>query len=48
MWLGTAGVFISDSDCGILMAPYVSRFGLFEIAMGIPLQPDKESINGHG
>ncbi|MCE5212373.1 MAG: MBL fold metallo-hydrolase [Deltaproteobacteria bacterium] len=43
-WLGTAGVLIADGDCGILIDPYVSRFGLFKIALGIPLQPDKESI----
>lgn len=43
-WLGTAGVLVSDGDCGILIDPYVSRFGLFKIALGIPLQPDKESI----
>lgn len=43
-WLGTAGGFISDGDTGILIDPYVSRFCLFKIALGIPLRPDKESI----
>lgn len=43
-WLGTAGVFISDGDTGILIDPYVSRFGIFKIAMGLPLQPDKEAV----
>lgn len=43
-WMGTAGVLVSDGDCGILIDPYVSRFGLFKIALNIPLQPDKESI----
>jgi L-ascorbate metabolism protein UlaG (beta-lactamase superfamily) len=43
-WLGTAGVLISDGDCSILIDPYVSRFGLFKIFLGIPLQPDNESI----
>ncbi|MGB5217946.1 MAG: hypothetical protein WBN66_06570 [Smithella sp.] len=43
-WLGTAGVLISDGATGILIDPYVSRFGLFKIALNIPLQPDKASI----
>jgi L-ascorbate metabolism protein UlaG (beta-lactamase superfamily) len=44
LWLGTAGVLISDSQTGILIDPYVSRFGLFKIATGLPLQPDKETV----
>jgi L-ascorbate metabolism protein UlaG (beta-lactamase superfamily) len=44
IWLGTAGVLISDGYTGILIDPYVSRFGIFKIAMGLPLQPDKENI----
>ena len=43
-WLGTAGVLISDRETDILIDPYVSRFGLFKIAMGLPLQPNKESV----
>jgi L-ascorbate metabolism protein UlaG (beta-lactamase superfamily) len=43
-WLGTAGVLISDGDTGILIDPYVSRFGLFKIATGFPLQPNKEAV----
>jgi len=44
MWLGTAGVFISDSDTGILIDPYVSRFGILKVAAGLPLHPDRDAI----
>jgi L-ascorbate metabolism protein UlaG (beta-lactamase superfamily) len=40
-WLGTAGVLVSDGTTGILIDPYVSRFGFLKIAMGLPLQPNK-------
>lgn len=43
-WLGTAGVLISDGLAGILIDPYVSRFGFLKIAMGLPLQPDKALV----
>jgi L-ascorbate metabolism protein UlaG (beta-lactamase superfamily) len=43
-WLGTAGVLVSDGLTGILIDPYVSRFGFFKIAMGLPLQPDKTLV----
>lgn len=44
IWLGTAGVLISDGDTGFLIDPYVSRFGIFKIALNLPLTPDKESV----
>ena len=40
-WLGTAGMLVSDGLAGILIDPYVSRFGFLKIAMGLPLLPDK-------
>ena len=43
MWLGTAAVLISDGDTGILIDPYVSRFGLIKIALGFPLRPKREA-----
>ena len=43
-WMGTAGVFISDGDTGILIDPYVSRFGIFKIFLGLNLQPNKEAV----
>jgi L-ascorbate metabolism protein UlaG (beta-lactamase superfamily) len=43
-WLGTAGVLVSDGATGILIDPYVSRFGFFKIAMGLHLQPNKALV----
>lgn len=43
-WLGTAGVLVSDGLTGILIDPYVSRFGFLKVAMGLPLQPDKALV----
>lgn len=44
IWLGTAGVLVSDGVTGILIDPYVSRFGFFKIAMGLHLQPNKDLV----
>jgi L-ascorbate metabolism protein UlaG (beta-lactamase superfamily) len=44
IWLGTAGVLITDSETGILIDPYVSRFGIFKIALSLPLQPNKDAV----
>lgn len=44
-WLGTAGVFISDGQSGILIDPYVSRFGMAEVFFGRPLEPKKDTIH---
>ncbi len=43
-WLGTAGLFISDRKTGILIDPYVSRFGMIKVLFQRPLEPDKELI----
>jgi L-ascorbate metabolism protein UlaG (beta-lactamase superfamily) len=43
-WLGTAGVLVSDGLNGILIDPYVSRFGFLKVAMGLPLKPDKALV----
>lgn len=43
-WLGTAGVLISDEKTGILIDPYVSRFGMLKVGLGMPLNPDRELI----
>jgi L-ascorbate metabolism protein UlaG (beta-lactamase superfamily) len=43
-WLGTAGVLVSDGATGILIDPYVSRFGFLKIAMGLHLQPNKTLV----
>ncbi len=43
-WLGTAGVLLTDGKTGILIDPYVSRFGMRAIALGSPLEPDRALI----
>jgi L-ascorbate metabolism protein UlaG (beta-lactamase superfamily) len=43
-WLGTAGVFITDGKTGILIDPYVSRFGMTRVALDLPLNPDRGLI----
>lgn len=43
-WLGTAGVHITDGRTGILIDPYVSRFGMARVFFGRPLEPKKELI----
>lgn len=43
-WLGTAGAFITDGKTGILIDPYVSRFGMTRVALGLPLNPDRDRI----
>jgi L-ascorbate metabolism protein UlaG (beta-lactamase superfamily) len=43
-WLGTAGIFMTDGKTGILIDPYVSRFGMTRVALGLPLNPDRELI----
>ncbi len=44
IWLGTAGILLSDEETSILIDPYVSRCGFFKVAMGIPLKPDRQAI----
>ena len=43
-WLGTSGIFVTDGKTGILIDPYVSRFGLFKILFRSPLAPDRPLI----
>jgi len=40
-WLGTSGIFVTDGKTGILIDPYVSRFGLIKTLLGSPLSPDR-------
>lgn len=43
-WLGTAGVFITDGETGILIDPYVSRFGMSRIALGLQLSSNRDLV----
>jgi L-ascorbate metabolism protein UlaG (beta-lactamase superfamily) len=44
LWLGTAGVLISDGKTGLLIDPYVSRFGMLRIFFNQALEPDRRLI----
>ncbi|MBN2160513.1 MAG: MBL fold metallo-hydrolase [Spirochaetes bacterium] len=43
-WLGTAGVHLSDGDTSLLIDPYVSRFGMLRVGLGLPLRADQDLI----
>jgi L-ascorbate metabolism protein UlaG (beta-lactamase superfamily) len=43
-WLGTAGMFITDGETGILIDPYVSRFGLSKITLGLALSTNRDLV----
>jgi L-ascorbate metabolism protein UlaG (beta-lactamase superfamily) len=43
-WLGTAGILVSDGATGILIDPYVSRFGAAAVFLGRRLRPDTGTI----
>lgn len=43
-WLGTAGIYLTDGKTGILIDPYVSRFGIIRIALGLPLEPNRALV----
>lgn len=38
-WMGTAGLFVSDGETGFYIDPFVSRYGLLKIGLGMPLKP---------
>jgi L-ascorbate metabolism protein UlaG (beta-lactamase superfamily) len=44
IWLGTAGVFVSDGETGLLIDPYVSRFGMSRMLFNQALEPDRGLI----
>lgn len=43
-WLGTAGIFITDGETGILIDPYVSRFSMSRVAFGLSLSPNRDLV----
>lgn len=43
-WLGTAGVLVSDGQTDILIDPFVSRYGLLRVGLGLPLNPRQDLI----
>jgi L-ascorbate metabolism protein UlaG (beta-lactamase superfamily) len=43
-WLGTAGVFVSDGEVGLLIDPFASRPDLVAVGLGRPLRPRAAEI----
>jgi len=43
-WLGASGIFVTDGETGILIDPYVSRFGWIKTLFGSPLILDRALI----
>jgi len=44
-WMGTAGLFVSDGETGIYIDPFVSRYGLLKIGLGLSLKPQIQLID---
>jgi L-ascorbate metabolism protein UlaG (beta-lactamase superfamily) len=44
VWLGTAGLFLSDGETGIFIDPFVSRYGLLKVISGFALEPRPEKV----
>ncbi len=43
-WLGTAGVLVSDGRTDILIDPFVSRYGLLRVGLGLKLKPRSDLV----
>ncbi len=39
VWLGTAGLYVSDGETSFFIDPFVSRHGLLKVLCGFPLPP---------
>jgi L-ascorbate metabolism protein UlaG (beta-lactamase superfamily) len=44
IWMGTAGLFLSDGKTDIFIDPFVSRYGLFKVGLGFSLKPQRQLI----
>ncbi|MFZ2630694.1 MAG: MBL fold metallo-hydrolase [Desulfosalsimonadaceae bacterium] len=44
-WMGTAGLYVSDGDTGIYIDPFVSRYGLLKVGLGVALKPQNSLID---
>ena len=45
IWMGTAGLYVSDGETGFYVDPFVSRYGLFRVGLGFSLAPRQDLIN---
>ncbi len=44
VWMGTAGLYISDGETGLYIDPYVSRHGMLRVGLGFRLEPRLDQI----
>ncbi len=44
IWMGTAGLYLSDGETGLYIDPFVSRYGLLKVGCGISLKPQHRLI----
>lgn len=42
--LGNAGVYVTDHETGFLIDPFVSRYGMAKVALGLRMPPQRELI----
>jgi L-ascorbate metabolism protein UlaG (beta-lactamase superfamily) len=44
IWMGTAGLYLSDGESRIFIDPFVSRYGLLKVGLGFSLKPQQQLI----
>jgi L-ascorbate metabolism protein UlaG (beta-lactamase superfamily) len=45
VWMGTAGLYITDGETGLYIDPFVSRYGLLKVGLGFGLDPAHDLID---
>lgn len=45
IWLGTAGLYVTDGESAFLIDPFVSRPGLLRVALGLDVSSNSNEIN---
>ena len=43
-WIGTAGLYVSDGRNGFFIDPFVSRYGLLRVGLGLKLHPREDLV----
>jgi L-ascorbate metabolism protein UlaG (beta-lactamase superfamily) len=44
VWMGTAGLYVTDDETGLYIDPFVSRYGLLKVGLGFGLNPEHDLI----
>lgn len=45
VWMGTAGLYVTDGETGLYIDPFVSRYGLLKVGLGFGLNPEYDLID---